>query len=358
MHTEPTVVDLFSGAGGTGRGFLDAGFKIIGAVEKDRHAALTYSRNLKVATQIADLWDLNSEDFRVNLGIRRGELDVLAGCPPCQGFTRMRNSGGADDHRNGLVTRYIDHVREFQPKFAVFENVPGIVRTQHGREFYELLLHGLDELGYAVAEYLIDAADFGVPQHRRRVIVLAGRNRQQPPQLSPTHGDPSSPAARRGELQPWRTVRDALARYPALAPGEVSTSYPNHEAPRTGKRRDSGRIWEFIQQVPVDGGSRTDVDYEYWLPCHKRIDGFKDVYGRLAWDKPANTITGGCTNPSKGRFLHPEQHRALSCREAASLQGFLDSFVFYGSCVPQQIGNAVPPPLAASIGIAMRAAIG
>jgi len=196
-------------------------------------------------------------------------------------------------------------VVEFRPRFAVFENVPGIRRTEHGRAYYHALLAGFRGLDYAVTEYLVDAADYGVPQHRERAIVIAARNGEAPPRLRPSHGDPGSPAVRAGAREPWRTVRDAIATLSPLSPGERHAGVPNHVAPRTGLRRDGGRLRDFLTRVPPDGGSRSDVPREYWVPCHLEHDGHSDVYGRLAWGYPANTITTGCTNPSKGPLHAP-----------------------------------------------------
>ncbi|HEX8495332.1 MAG TPA: DNA cytosine methyltransferase [Pyrinomonadaceae bacterium] len=343
----PTLVDLFSGAGGTGIGFIKAGFRILGAVEIDRHAAETYEKNLGVKVKISDIRDFSPKKFRKELKLRRGELDVLVGCPPCQGFSRMRNGNGADDERNDLVMSYLEFVRELMPRFAVFENVPGLLRTKHGRKFYDQLYKGLKDLGYNVKQYEVDAADFGTPQHRKRVIVIAGRHGEEPPSLEKKHGNPNSKEVREGKLKPWVTVRDAIGKFPAVEAGENAeegNKYPNHIAPAMGKK-----VREFIRQVPKDGGSRTDVSKELWLKCHKKHSGHVDVYGRVAWDRPSNTLTCGCTNVSKGRFVHPEQDRALTYREAAALQGFDLTVVFYGASFHNQIGNAVPPTLAFAI---------
>jgi len=257
----------------------------------------------------------------------------------------MRNDAGKSDARNGLVAIYGEFVRVFKPRFAMFENVPGLIRTEHGKQYYRALRDQLREAGYCIGSWELDAADFGVPQHRRRVILIAGRDGEIPPDLSAarTHGAPDSPEVRAGMLKPWRTVRDAIARFPPLQPGECCEDFPNHVARRLGER-----VARFIAAVPTDGGSRTDVEHGLWLECHRRHGGHKDVYGRLAWDRPANVITSGCTNVSKGRFVHPEQNRGLTPREAAALQGFPDDFVFVGSfeSVSAQIGNAVPPPMA------------
>jgi len=354
----PTVIDLFSGAGGTGLGFRDAGFRILSAVEKDRNAAETYRKNLGVNVTQTDIHDLNPNEFRSVLGLQQGELDVLVGCPPCQGFSRLRNrnkGAGSEDDRNDLVLTYLMFVSEFRPKYALFENVPGLLQTKNGREFYEKLKIGLKKLRYDFMEKEMDAADYGTPQHRRRVILIAGKVGTLAEFPAPTHGHPDTLEVGAGLLAPWRTVRDAIQRFPPVASGENGEqdgTYPNHIAARTGTT-----VLEFIRQVPVDGGSRTDVAREYWLECHKNNDGFKDVYGRLQWDKPSNTITSGCTNPSKGRFVHPVQDRALTYREAAALQGFPDDYIFFGTRVSEQIGNAVPPPLARALAQSLKCAI-
>ena len=352
-HRPLTVVDLFSGAGGTGLGFLRAGFTILAAVEVDGDAAATYAHNLGVRPIQSDIREISPEVLREDLKLERGDLDVLVGCPPCQGFTRMRNASGADDPRNDLVLVYAEFVREFRPRFVVFENVPGLVRSRHGRVYYNRLRSALEEMGYAVVAREVDAADYGVPQHRKRIIITAGRDGEEPPDIARarTHGPPGSPEVLSGLLERWKTVGDTIKRYPPLKAGEENPAYPNHKARRIGER-----VLSFIRKVPKDGGSRTDVPEEYWLACHKRHRGHKDVYGRLAWDRPANVITSGCTNVSKGRFVHPEQNRGLSLREAAALQGFPDDFVFVGGMdsISAQIGNAVPPPLAEAIAKLLR----
>lgn len=349
-----TVVDLFSGAGGTALGFKQAGFQIIAAIEIDPWAAKTYETNIGIEPLKSDIRDITPDEFRESLRLRQGELDVLVGCPPCQGFTRMRNEDGKDDPRNDLVKVYGEFVRSLYPKFVVFENVPGLIRTRHGKVYHESLMQQLEKMEYSVRTFLVDAADFGVPQRRKRVIILARRGKKPLPDLlsARTHGSPGSPEVQAGLLKRWLTVRDAIAKYPALKAGEAfegevnGAPLANHVARRIGER-----VMNFIVQVPHDGGSRTDVDEGLWLTCHREHKGHKDVYGRLRWDKPANVITSGCTNVSKGRFVHPEQNRGLTPREAAALQGFPDDFVFLGGmdAISGQVGNAVPPPLAKAI---------
>lgn len=346
---KPTLIDLFAGAGGTGLGFQSAGFEILAAIEIDRNSISTYQNNLNVTVTNQNIRDLSPENFRRSLGLKKRQLDVLVGCPPCQGFTRMRNDNGANDERNDLVLAYLEFVEELMPRYAVFENVPGLIRTRHGFKYYHKLCTGLEKLGFKVVKREVDTADYGVAQHRKRIIVLADRDGHAPPFPEPTHGDPRSIFVQQGALKPWRTVRDEIGndRLPKLRAGqngEESGKYPNHVASDTGED-----VMRFITMVPHDGGSRQDVSKAYWLPCHKEHNGHRDVYGRMAWDRPSNTITTGCTNPSKGRFVHPDQDRAITAREAALLQGFPINYRFFGKSVSTQIGNAVPPPLAYAI---------
>lgn len=340
----PKVIDLYSGPGGTGLGCKAAGFRILAAVESDPNAATTYEVNLGIVVKRTDITQLPARALRGELRLGKKELDVLIGCPPCQGFTRMRNNDGAGDPRNKLIAQYLTYVEEFQPRIAIFENVPGLVRSKHGKVFYSELRSRLGELGYALVEKIIDVANYGIPQHRRRVIVIAGRDNEILPFPEATHANPSSGKVKNGLLRPWITVKDVIEEYPVLSQGEDGTAngtYPNHKAPKMGDK-----VMKFIKKVPIDGGSRTDVPQKEWLACHQFHEGHNDVYGRMSWGKPANTITSGCTNVSKGRFVHPTQNRALTCREAAALQSFPDNYVFYGADIPSQIGNAVPPYLA------------
>lgn len=344
MGNAGVAIDLFSGAGGSALGFVRAGFRIAGAAEIDPDACKTYERLVGTRPLCMDLSALPPQKAAEMWGVAPREVDVLIGCPPCQGFTRLRNGAGEGDPRNNLVFVFLDYVSFFRPRFLFFENVPGLARLSHGKAFYSALMEGLFRLGYNLREKEVDAADYGVPQHRRRLVVIGGREDVgAPPFPEPTHDDPRSLLVASGLRLAWRTVRDAIGHLPPLRAGEKSPDDPLHRAPRVGER-----VLRFIIQVPKDGGSRTQVPEEEWLPCHRSHEGHKDTYGRLAWDRPSGVITSGCCNVSKGRFTHPEQDRPITPREAALLQGFPPDSFFYGSLasVQRQIGNAVPPPLA------------
>jgi len=346
---KPLALDLFAGAGGTGRGFLEAKFEIVCAVEIEPSAARTYRANIGCRVEETDLRVLEPQAFRENLGLERRQLDVLIGCPPCQGFSRMRSSKGASDERNDLLLRYLAFLSEFQPSYAFFENVLGLVKGSHGKVFHRALKDGLQGLGYAITERCVDAADYGVPQHRERLILVAGRDGRVPPFPVATHAEPGCPSVLHGFRQPWRTLREAIGHLPSIEEARVTGHPANHVAAGVGPR-----VLEFIRRVPKDGGGRLDMPEEFWLPCHRKHRGHADVYGRCWWDRPANTLTAGCTSVSKGRFVHPEEDRGLTFREAALLQGFPEFYIFYGDKISAQIGNAVPPPLAREVALSIR----
>jgi DNA (cytosine-5)-methyltransferase 1 len=324
MRRYPTAIDLFSGAGGLTLGLRRARFKVLGAVEIDKLAAETYRSNLPgVRLWETDIRELSVARVLRELGLQRGELDLLAGCPPCQGFSTLRSLNGrrrVKDDRNDLVLEFGRFVRCLRPRAVMLENVPGLATDARLAK----LRVALEELGYRVTTRVLDASCFGVPQRRRRMIMLAGRRRAIPP---------AAPDSSR------QTVRSAIGH---LLPVGESGDYL-HDL--TEHRQE--RVRALIERVPRDGGSRRAVGASAQLDCHRRCDGFGDVYGRMRWDDVAPTITSGCINPSKGRFLHPDEDRAITLREAALLQGFPPSYRFslrrgkYAAA--EMIGNALPP---------------
>lgn len=321
---KPTAIDLFSGCGGLTLGLKQAGFRVVGAVEIDPLASKTYEINHKsVHLWQQDISTLSVSKVKTELGLESGQLDLLAGCPPCQGFSALRTRNGANrnrDYRNNLIREMLRFVRMLRPKAVMMENVPGLKSHVQFRDF----CRGLRKLGYKVDWDVKDAARYGVPQRRRRLILLAGQ-------------DAKIPFAK--ESARLRTVRQAIGRL-----GRAGKSGdPLHDL----KERRKARILELIKDIPKDGGSRLDLPEDRQLECHKKIDGFKDIYGRMAWSEVAPTITSGCFNPSKGRFLHPKENRAITMREAALLQSFPSNYWFPADAGKQvvalMIGNALPP---------------
>lgn len=323
------AIDLFSGCGGLTLGLKKARFKVIGAVDNDSLSVETYRANHPdVEIWEIDIKRLSARHVMRKLRLRSGALDLLAGCPPCQGFSTMRTLNGnkrTRDKRNDLVFEFMRFVRVLRPKAIMLENVPGLAKDFR----LTRVCKQLHSLGYKFKFQVLNAADYGIPQRRRRMILIAGRKFQ--PEFAPA-------SLRK------RTVRDAIAGLPSPGKGGRDPLHRNEE-------KRTGRIVEMIRNVPKNGGSRKDLGARKQLACHRRCDGFKDVYGRMAWEDVAPTITSGCINPSKGRFLHPSQHRAITLREAALLQGFPRSYVIslrlgrYPAAA--LIGNALPPEFVA-----------
>ena len=320
---KPKAIDLFCGCGGLTLGLKQAGFDVIGAVDNDHLAVETYKANHKeVEVWEKDIKALTVGEVKKRLGLKKGELDLLAGCPPCQGFSTMRTLNGGKrvrDGRNKLIEDFQRFVEELLPKAVMMENVPGLRKNKR----FKSLCRILKKLGYIVNHDVLNAADYGVPQRRRRLILLAGKGKK-------------IDFAKKTKK---KTVSHAIKGIPRA--GESGDPLHDYE------ERRSEKVKRLIKKIPKDGGSRKELGKRYQLKCHKRCDGFKDVYGRMAWKKPAPTITSGCTNPSKGRFLHPEEDRAITLREAALLQTFPKTYRFDvqagKGAIAALVGNALPP---------------
>lgn len=332
MHrTKPLAVDLFCGAGGLTRGLINAGFTVVGAVEIEDLAAATYEANFpEVHLWRSDIQRVSVAEVKRALNLAKGELDLLAACPPCQGFSSIRTLNGnkpTKDSRNDLVLQLARFVRQLRPKTVLVENVPALANSRRIRAFQSVLRQS----GYRMRSEIVDAANYGVPQRRRRFLLLASRLGDAPDRPRATERS---------------TVRAAIGSLPPAG----SSGDPLHDH---GERR-SARVSRRIARVPRDGGSRLDLPRSYQLDCHRRSEGFKDVYGRMVWDDVAPTITCGCVNPSKGRFLHPEYDRSITLREAALLQTFPKRHFFPIAAgkfpVAELIGNALPPKLVAAQG--------
>ncbi|MGI4815412.1 MAG: DNA cytosine methyltransferase [Janthinobacterium lividum] len=323
-----TAIDLFCGAGGLTVGLKKAGFHVLAGVENNPVAAETYRlNNRKSKIYQEDIRKLCPERVMKDLGIECGSLDLLAGCPPCQGFSTHRTRNQAvsiKDERNDLIFEFIRYIEVMLPKTVMLENVPALAKDWR----IQNLRNRLQGLGYHIDEafaQIKDAADYGVPQRRKRLLVKASRFGIIPD---------AKPAKRRP------SVFDAISGL--LPPGKSGD--PLHDFPELRSKA----VRHIISLVPKNGGSRADIPKEFWLDCHLRRPGsYRDVYGRMAWLDVAPTITGGCSNPSKGRFIHPEEDRAITLREAALLQTFPPHYKFSTSsgkdAVALMIGNALPP---------------
>ena len=332
------AIDLFSGCGGLTTGLKRAGFFVVAAVDNHRLSAETYKANhAGVRVWGRDIRRFSAAHMKRQLRLRRGRLDLLAGCPPCQAFSSMRTLNGKRalrDPDKDLLFQFLRFIKAFRPKAVMIENVPGLAADKRVVRFCAALAH----LGYQSEVRVLDAAQYTVPQRRRRMILLASRT-------APIR------FGRRSHL--IRTVRDAIGKLSLAG----KSGDPLHDFPE----KRTSRMKKLIRMTPRDGGSRQDLPGRFRLMCHEKCDGFKDVYGRMSWDDVAPTITTGCFNPSKGRFLHPQYHRAITVREAALLQGFPKRYKFPKAdskiALAAMIGNALPPPFIAAHARRIRTAL-
>lgn len=323
-HPSLLALDLFSGCGGTTTGLEAACFTVIAAVDNDPLSNETFSTNHPaIPVWAQDIHRLPPRELRVALGLPRGRLDLLAACPPCQGFSRVRTLNGqrsVNDPAKRLVLRFLAFADELLPRVILFENVPGLLADAR----FANLIRGLRSLRYQCNFAVLDAADYGVPQRRRRLLLIASRVGEIPF----AHPLPSR-----------TTVRSAIGHLPRAG----RSGDPLHDL----MAAHSPRIARLISSIPRDGGSRSALPRSRQLNCHQQTNGFADVYGRMAWDDVSPTITGGCVNPSKGRFLHPVADRAITLREAALLQTFPPDYYLSLSrgkfAAARLIGNALPP---------------
>lgn len=336
------AIDLFCGCGGASLGLKMAGYEVVGAVDNDPVACETYHKNLGLEPVCADLRFFSGQQMLTHYDLRKGDIDLVVGCPPCQGFSSLRRTRYCEgtDKRKSLVTTFFNRIREIQPRAVIFENVKGVISKEGLRYYLNPFLRKMEKIGYKTTWDLFNAADYGIAQYRMRVFAFCFKGSDRPIITPKTHSNPEE----KNTLNRWRTVRDQIGDMPSLLPGEKCLTLPNHKA-----RNHSPKVLEIIKYIPKDGGGRKSLPENLWLSCHLKLRnnkgrGAESIYGRMKWNKPAPTITCRCTTPSSGRFIHPEQDRAITPREAARLQSFPDSFIFpeIFDQAERLIGNAVP----------------
>ena len=358
-----TAIDLFCGAGGLSEGFRQAGFHVLAGNDIDLHAAETFAASHSKAEFLSGpIEHIADREFLRAAGLKKSELDCLIGGPPCQAFSVYNHQRGLHDKRSGLFYEYLRIVEGLMPKWVVMENVTGITSAGDGQAV-QRIHSGLANIGYRVETKILRAEEYGVPQERRRVIFLGNRLGLPIRWPTPTHG-PS--------LEPFVNVWDAIGDLPPLRNGEKpSHPLPYRTAPTTAYqaylRGNLTRVTnhaapclapvnlERMKFIP-EGGSWRDVPYDL-LPAGmkraRRCDHTKR-YGRLCKNGLSSTILTKC-DLHWGAYIHPEQDRVLTVREAARLQSFPDWFQFAGPRTEQyvQAGNAVPPLLAKHLGLAL-----
>lgn len=373
MVRKLTAIDLFSGAGGFSLAAYNAGFDVLAAIEFDQNAAETYQKNLvdrlKAKTQVfaEDITKVDIESIMRYQGIKKGQLDLLLGGPPCQGFSSHRiKDSGKDDPRNALLIRYFDFVEYLKPKAFLVENVPGLLWPRH-EKYLNNFLNLAKKHGYTIVAnepLILNARDYGVPQNRRRAFIFALRNDVMREDID----WPPPPTHHKSSDSPWLTASSAFEK-PNLKVLdtfkqrlEEKFGHSKEESAKIIKSLEWGKkleaqdscnlsmthsetLTKVFENTPLLG-DRDESGRE--LDCHKNYKGHKDVYGRIYPHIQANTITAGCNNPSKGRFVHPWLNHGITLRHAARLQTFPDDYTFAGGSmsVAKQIGNAVPIAMA------------
>lgn len=383
-----TLIDLFAGAGGLSEGLSEAGFHSLFATEIVAEYANTYKRNHTTANVLtADIRTLDAEEIRNQLGLERGELDLVAGGPPCQGFSINAPIRSVLDQRNHLFKEYLRFVDAFAPRAILIENVPGLVSFEHGATLHAIL-NALADLGYGADVRILGAAYYGVPQMRWRTFILGLRGKNLPSSAFPEpiyHAPirPNFTATFDGQLlvklpspntnADFITVQDAIGDLPPLKSGEQGANIKdyiceplcdyqrrarigspgviNHEAPRLSEI--NLKRLRYIKP----GGNWTDIP-EKLLPKgmqRARKSDHTKRYGRVDPNGLASTILTKC-DPHWGAYFHYSQDRSFTVREAARIQSFPDHFIFTGTQAQQfaQVGNAVPPLLAESVGLAIK----
>jgi len=335
------VIDFFSGCGGMSLGFLAVSkifpfFEVVGGVDIDTDAAKSFKKNFGAPCIEADIRKLADDDEKLKKTLKKftkydkNKPLIVIGCAPCQGFSAYRKKNwGRDDNRNTLVGTFASIAVKLNPDCIVMENVPELLSKKYWEHFMEASKI-FQEHGYKVKQAIYNTASFGVPQKRFRAIVIAMKqNFTMPVPIL--------------ESKEYLTVRKAIGVLPPVKAGEI---YPRDRFHRSAKHREE--TIKIITAIPKNGGSR---EPGIGPKCLDKVNGFYDVYGRLHWDKPSITITHYSRNPASGRFIHPEQDRGLTMREASILQSFPKNFEFEGAfdSVFKQIGEAVPPKFSCGI---------
>lgn len=356
---EITVIDLFAGVGGLSYGFaVDKAFALIAANEILPNMAKAYEINHPGVRMYAeDIGKISGNQILEECKIKQGQLDVLVGGPPCQAYSTV-GKRLLNDPRGKLFQDYYRILQELKPKTFIYENVSGLI-SMNGGTLLPHIVELFSSLGYRVQHKLLNAADYGAPQIRERVIIFGTLLHKEFLYPEPTHIDPGL-IQTSDHRKPWVTLREAISDLPAIANGGSSFHYSSEpqndyqremraKAPKEIEHHDVSKNGDHLVQLMrliAEGGSAWDLP-----ESQQPNSGFKNTYARLWWDRPSTTITRNLGTPSSSRCIHPSQNRALSTREGARLQGFPDHYKFVGTRSERnlQIGNAVPTQLSRAL---------
>ncbi len=336
------AVDLFCGAGGLTHGLMHAGIKVEAGIDVDRQMEHAYVTNNPGAKFLH--WDAASKNCSsIKKLFHPGKFWLLAGCAPCKPFSKLTN--GVKRHEDwDLLDNFGRFVKGVLPDLVTMENVPEL--ADRGKPVFDRFIGTLERCGYHVDAQIVFCPEYGVPQARKRLVVLASRL-----------GEIAVPIGLYSEPSRWETVRQTIADLPELESGEQDPRDTLHGAPLL-----SATNLKRIRATPHDGGNRHSWPDDLVLECHKKKSGerYHSIYGRMWWDRPAPTMTTLCTGIGNGRFGHPDQDRSITLREAAMFQSFPCSYEFWPSkeklnrsAISRMIGNAVPPKLAKALGEAL-----
>lgn len=338
------AVDFFCGAGGVTRGFKDAGINVLAGIDIDDACEKTYQNNNDGAIFLnKDIATYSPEELQNELGIKPNDDNLIfVGCSPCQYYTYLNTSKQKSEKSKMLLEEFQRFVAFFQPGYIFIENVPGLEKKAESplKRFKEYLKAN----GYSFSDKVINAKYFGVPQNRRRYVMIASRiNKVEIPEPN--------------KKRPLVTVKDAIGNTAIYKPVPAGNKDNTDFLHSTANIKDINL--KRLENTSKDGGSRTEWAHieDLQLNCYKTHAGHTDGYGRMAWNKVSPTITTKFNSISNGRYGHPEQNRAISLREGATLQSFPVEYKFYASNmgnIARMIGNAVPPNLACSIANAIK----
>jgi DNA (cytosine-5)-methyltransferase 1 len=345
MHKQSRLiaVDVYSGAGGLSLGLTQADFNVVAAIEINPKYADTYQINHKNTKLILkDIREVTGKEIFKTAKVSK--IDLIAGCPPCQGFSSLTRKYRRYDSRNDLVLEMARIIEEIRPKMVMMENVAGL--ADRGKPILNEFISRLEKCGYIVTYKILQLADYGIPQSRRRLVLLAGKGFKIPIPLE-THCLKSD---KKNKKKPWLKLSDVIKSREKPVTLSVAKKMGGSQNFNWHVVRDLKEI-SLERLKAIGAGENRQVLPKNLRPkCHVNSNkGFTNVYGRMSWDKTPPTITSGCTTPAMGRFGHPDKIRTISVREASLIQTFPKNYVFATDHIDtacELVGNALPPMFA------------